>query len=244
MHKIIGTHIIQNVRVASTSHHGELVVHADFIQTTSVTSLGYMAIVYSNHSDIYYKVARRQYDQSSAAVKFSGLPGNTYRVSVFNIEPDGLLSTTSASISKNESIVGMHKLDCIKINCVYMQLQCMKKCLCSAGVNNFLQGETDNFLHIEYMHMPDNCCVHCVFSNKSISYCLFIVMEKSQLTMESRLGLLDIQIRKVLNTTKECIENCAEYAVVAFGYSSDLEMLIGSGVELTFGWLHILWMIA
>ena len=100
-----GTHIVQNVMVTSTVLHGELAVHAEFIQTTSVTSLGYIAIVYGNHSDIHYKVARRQHDQSSAAITFSGLPGNTYRVSVFNIEPDGLPSTKSASLSRSVSIV-------------------------------------------------------------------------------------------------------------------------------------------
>ena len=80
-----------------------------------------MAIVYSNHSDIHYKVARRQYNQSTAAVNFSGLPGNSYRVSVFDIEPDGLPSIKSASLPKNESIIGMHKV-LISVTILYFML--------------------------------------------------------------------------------------------------------------------------
>ena len=109
--KTTGTHIIQNVRVTSTIHPGQLVVYADFIQTISITSLGYMAIVYSSELDIHYNVAHRQYGQSNADVKFSGLPGDAYKVSLFNIEPDGVPSTNSASLSRNISIIGMHKIE-------------------------------------------------------------------------------------------------------------------------------------
>ena len=72
-----------------------------------------MAVVYSNDSDIHCKVAHRQQAKHSAAVNFSGLPGNAYRVSVFNIEPhNGLPSTKSASLSKNTSFARIMGMPC------------------------------------------------------------------------------------------------------------------------------------
>ena len=77
----------------------------------------------------------------------------------------------------------------------------------------------------------DDCCVSCVFFNDSIGFCLFVAIEKLQLGS----NLLDIHVRKVLNSTKECIDNCFDYVIAAFGYNTELGTIIGSGIKVKFG---------
>ena len=84
------------------------------------------------------------------------------------------------------------------------------------------------------MHQPDNCCIRCVFFNNSIEFCLLVTINKSRVAIESDFGLLNINTSKVQNNTKECIHNCAEYVVQAFGYNSDFGMIVGSGVKISF----------
>ena len=95
----IGTHAVQNISLTS-GEPGELTVTGDFITNTS--ALGMLAIVYStiNDSDIHYTEARLPQTE----ISLTGLSGNSYSVSAFDIEENGLPFNITATSPKEIAI--------------------------------------------------------------------------------------------------------------------------------------------
>ena len=87
----VGTFAIQSISVTSGAP-GELLVTGDFISNTS--AVGMLAIFYStgNDSDIHYNEVRLP----QTVIHLAGLSRDTYSISVFTLEENGLPFNQSA----------------------------------------------------------------------------------------------------------------------------------------------------
>ena len=87
----VGTFAVHNIS-ATSGAPGELRVNGDFIANTS--AVGMLAIVYStgNDSDIHYTEVRLPQTE----IQLAGLSGDTYSISVFTLEENGLPFNQSA----------------------------------------------------------------------------------------------------------------------------------------------------
>ena len=115
-----GTFAVQNISVTSVAP-GELRITGDFITNTS--AVGMLAIVYSteNDSDVHYTEARLpQMD-----IHLSSLSGNTYSISVFDIEHHGLPFYRVAILPRSTNIS--------QGTCTYIPTKIQSKCV-SQGV--------------------------------------------------------------------------------------------------------------
>lgn len=107
----VGTHLIQNVTVASMPHSGAIVISGDIltVNISNITVLGFLAIAYTNHSDSapLYGIGTLSGDEQNANVSLSSSPGKQYRASIFSIEHTGLPS--KKSINKAQPAIGKIK---------------------------------------------------------------------------------------------------------------------------------------
>lgn len=92
-----GTHLLQNITITPTSNGSEILISADFINTSD-TAIGFMAIAYTRpEARNLYWIANRPLGELHAQVTLSYFLEDQYRISIFSLQDNGLPFTRSAA---------------------------------------------------------------------------------------------------------------------------------------------------
>ena len=226
----LGTHYIQDINVTiSDMEPGQIDISCRFLVNSSL-AMGYLAIIYSQESDVYYLITENQ-DQDFMINMLSGLSNKEYYVLLYTIDKSGLPLKQAAGfpqtvfVDNQLDFSGIHKKFSILREPVHLD-----NSLDDVGTDDTSQP-VHNVSSVVVQN-ETNLCVHCTFHDDSASACVVIYYTFASAYYDV-ITLNVWKIDRVEQEACDCVEVIADHIAV-YAFSSEKKMIYGQPLNYSY----------